>query len=257
MIIHYEEKLQQQDVQLVLQKDEILSAIDESKRSSALNCDTISVLGESDFLSIHPLGDVELLPWKTVKMDDEPCSTLDYDFEKVLPTTPTLPNDRNTKRSRSVPEAPVQATSEDSHVNGPPTYQPPAYPPTNHEGKDIPFCPQSLNDLSIGMKVSVNRRSGRVSHGTVKWIGAIPRHNDSYVGIELDSDADGGRSDGTLDGVKYFSCRQGHGLFVKFNKVIIAWKQFVASDPLVDLNPFEPVTNYEQMGYCRFKNDDS
>ena len=52
----------------------------------------------------------------------------------------------------------------------------------------IPFCPTSVRDLVVGMKVSVNRANGRLSRGTVKWIGTLPRHSGDYVGVELDSE---------------------------------------------------------------------
>ena len=263
---YYGEKLQQMDVQLVLQKEEVLAAINETKKSSTLICDTIAVVGDMDFLSLHPLGDIEMKSKKKVRMDDLPCSTLDYDFEKLLLSKTVITDHSNNERKPSFVTT-VLPTS-DPPISDPPTYDPPTsfsprYNPatlrsTSLEGTNLPFCPASVNDLSIGMKVSVNRSNGRRCRGTVKWIGTIPRHTGDYVGIEVDGDADGGRTDGTYDGVRYFSCQEGQGIFVKFPKVVTAWKKSCKEFPLfslVDLNSMKATTQYEDMGYRRFDNE--
>ena len=38
------------------------------------------------------------------------------------------------------------------------------------------------------MKVTVSRASGRLSRGTVKWIGSLPGQPGDFVGIELETE---------------------------------------------------------------------
>jgi len=86
----------------------------------------------------------------------------------------------------------------------------------------IPFCPTTVYDLKIGMKVSVSRTSGRLSRGVVKWIGTLPNRYGDFVGVELETES--GKHDGYLDGIQFFKCKHDRGVFVKFAKVIMAWK---------------------------------
>ena len=88
--------------------------------------------------------------------------------------------------------------------------------------KSVPFCPTSVEDLRLGMKVSVNRSRPMLSRGTVKWTGTLPGHTGDYVGIELD--VENGKHDGLFNGVRYFRCKAERGIFVKLSKVIMAWK---------------------------------
>ena len=50
------------------------------------------------------------------------------------------------------------------------------------------FCPIAPRDLKLGMKVSVSRTSGRLSRGTVKWIGSLPGRPGDFVGVELETE---------------------------------------------------------------------
>ncbi|XP_057306170.1 protein Daple-like [Hydractinia symbiolongicarpus] len=86
----------------------------------------------------------------------------------------------------------------------------------------VPFCPTTSRDLRVGMKVSVNRACGKLSRGIVKWIGTLPYRSGDYIGIELESES--GRHNGYFEGVQYFKCKPYRGVFVKFPKVIMAWK---------------------------------
>jgi len=86
----------------------------------------------------------------------------------------------------------------------------------------IPFCPTTVYDLKIGMKVSVSRTSGRLSRGVVKWIGTLPNRYGDFVGVELETES--GKHDGFFDGIQFFKCKHDRGVFVKFAKVIMAWK---------------------------------
>lgn len=53
----------------------------------------------------------------------------------------------------------------------------------------IPFCPTTVYDLKMGMKVSVSRTSGRLSRGVVKWIGTLPNRYGDFVGVELETES--------------------------------------------------------------------
>jgi len=89
-------------------------------------------------------------------------------------------------------------------------------------GPRIPFRPRSVWDLCVGMKVSMHRSDGRLSRGTIRWIGLLPNLVGEYVGVELETQT--GRHDGYLNGVRYFKCKEKCGIFVKFSKVIMAWR---------------------------------
>ncbi|XP_047125243.2 uncharacterized protein LOC100207354 [Hydra vulgaris] len=86
----------------------------------------------------------------------------------------------------------------------------------------LPFCPNTINDLTIGMKVSVSRSGKRLCRGVVKWIGHLPNQQGDYVGVELENNI--GRNSGDFEGYLYFNCKPNSGLFVKFKKIIMAWK---------------------------------
>ena len=88
--------------------------------------------------------------------------------------------------------------------------------------KSIPFCPTVVEELRVGMRVSVNRGRPMLSRGTVKWTGTLPSHTGDYVGVELDVES--GKHDGVFNGVQYFRCKKEKGIFVKLSKVIMAWK---------------------------------
>jgi len=89
-------------------------------------------------------------------------------------------------------------------------------------GPRIPFRPRSVWDLCVGMKVSMHRSDGRLSRGTIRWIGLLPNLVGEYVGVELETQT--GRHDGYLNGVRYFKCKEKCGIFVKFSKIIMAWR---------------------------------
>jgi hypothetical protein len=89
-------------------------------------------------------------------------------------------------------------------------------------GPRIPFRPRSVWDLSVGMKVSMHRSDGRLSRGTIRWIGLLPNLVGEYVGVELETQT--GRHDGYLNGIRYFKCKEKCGIFVKFSKIIMVWR---------------------------------
>ena len=50
-----------------------------------------------------------------------------------------------------------------------------------------PFAPESPEDIKLGMRVLVTRTSGRVGKGIVMWKGSLPGHNDTFLGVELET----------------------------------------------------------------------
>ncbi|XP_049818282.1 kinesin-like protein KIF13A isoform X3 [Aethina tumida] len=57
------------------------------------------------------------------------------------------------------------------------------------------------------------------SSGVVAYIGETEFANGTWIGVELD--APKGKNDGSVQGVKYFECKQKHGMFVRADKLIL------------------------------------
>lgn len=53
--------------------------------------------------------------------------------------------------------------------------------------------------------------------GTIRYIGPVEGRAEEWVGIELDEPR--GSNNGTVNGLRYFYCRENHGLFVKYQKL--------------------------------------
>jgi dynactin 1 len=63
-------------------------------------------------------------------------------------------------------------------------------------------------DLAVGNRVSTAN-----GPGTVRFVGTTAFAGGKWVGVELDAPV--GKHNGTVQGKSYFSCRDGHGIFVK------------------------------------------
>ena len=48
------------------------------------------------------------------------------------------------------------------------------------------FAPRSPADLKLGYSIKFTRPGGRLSRGTVKYIGHLPTRNEIFIGVELD-----------------------------------------------------------------------
>ena len=93
---------------------------------------------------------------------------------------------------------------------------------TSSPGKGSPFAPDTPQQIDIGMTVLVSRNRGKLSRGVVKFIGYLPEKKDQvYVGLEL-HDADG-KHDGKFNGHRFFKCPANHGVFVLFEKIVMAY----------------------------------
>jgi len=84
------------------------------------------------------------------------------------------------------------------------------------------FAPRSPADLRLGYAIKFTRPGGKLSRGTVRYIGHLPTRTEIFIGVELDG-ADG-KHTGTFQGTKYFSCPANKGIFTPFSKVIMAWE---------------------------------
>jgi dynactin 1 len=58
-----------------------------------------------------------------------------------------------------------------------------------------------------------------VGRGLVRFYGATSFSSGKWVGIELGEPV--GKNDGTVQGVKYFTCKPNHGMFIRPSQVTI------------------------------------
>ncbi|KAL1258878.1 hypothetical protein QQF64_009455 [Cirrhinus molitorella] len=85
------------------------------------------------------------------------------------------------------------------------------------------FVPHSPLDLKIGHRVRIMLPSGRISTGTLRYLGNMQNSPEYHLGVELEL-PDNGQHDGTYGGQRYFDCEPGHGAFVAFSKLLMAWE---------------------------------
>ena len=69
--------------------------------------------------------------------------------------------------------------------------------------------------LRVGSRVEV---IGKGHRGTVAYVGATLFATGKWVGVILDEAK--GKNDGTVQGRKYFTCDEGHGIFVRQSQVL-------------------------------------
>nr|XP_046171938.1 uncharacterized protein LOC124006163 isoform X3 [Oncorhynchus gorbuscha] len=93
----------------------------------------------------------------------------------------------------------------------------------SYTGPHRVFVPHSPLDLQTGHRVRVLLPSGRISTGTVRYLGHLEGEPDFHMGVELES-LEHGQQDGTHRGQCYFECKAGHGAFVPFTKLLMAWE---------------------------------
>ncbi len=65
------------------------------------------------------------------------------------------------------------------------------------------FVPHSPLDLKIGHRVRIMLPSGRISTGTLRYLGNIKNSSEYNLGVELEF-ADNGQHDGIYEGQRYF-----------------------------------------------------
>ncbi|XP_046849662.1 uncharacterized protein LOC124443175 isoform X3 [Xenia sp. Carnegie-2017] len=95
--------------------------------------------------------------------------------------------------------------------------------PKRSPGKGSPFAPNHPQELHKGMKILVSRTGGNSAQGVLRYIGRLPGKEEKiYVGVELHQPD--GKHDGIFNGKRLFECKPGHGIFVKYDKVIMAYR---------------------------------
>lgn len=92
------------------------------------------------------------------------------------------------------------------------------------------------NDIPFGAVVEIP--AGR---GVVRFSGSTSFAPGKWIGVELDEPL--GKNDGTVQGVKYFTCKLPHGMFVRPSlvKIVTATTEPVAlPPPSVSLMYYDP-----------------
>ncbi|XP_068219723.1 CAP-Gly domain-containing linker protein 1-like isoform X3 [Palaemon carinicauda] len=93
-----------------------------------------------------------------------------------------------------------------------------AEPTTSHLSRDC-----------VGRRVLV----GGVERGTLRYYGRTAFSGGDWCGVELERAV--GKNDGSVDGVIYFSCHPGHGIFAPAGKVFLDLEHIV-SDEAISIN---------------------
>jgi len=87
------------------------------------------------------------------------------------------------------------------------------------EAKTKPGCPSATTDADPAFTLGASVLVGGVKPGRLRYIGGVHFVAGQWCGVELD-DADG-LHDGVVDGVRYFTCREGHGIFAPRHRVVL------------------------------------
>jgi len=87
------------------------------------------------------------------------------------------------------------------------------------EDKSKTACPTPVADTDPTFTLGASVLVGGVKSGRLRYVGGVHFVAGQWCGIELD-DADG-LHDGVVDGVRYFTCRDGHGIFAPRQRVTL------------------------------------
>ncbi|KAI3637301.1 hypothetical protein MIR68_004626 [Amoeboaphelidium protococcarum] len=88
--------------------------------------------------------------------------------------------------------------------------------------------------LQVGQRVKVPSDA----YGIIRFIGKTQFKAGVWVGIELESAS--GKNDGSVQGVRYFNCTDGHGLFVSYERILDLNAQQVLNIPSSLDMPYSP-----------------
>ncbi|KAK3087061.1 hypothetical protein FSP39_001131 [Pinctada imbricata] len=78
--------------------------------------------------------------------------------------------------------------------------------------------------VQIGESVMVaSSRGGSNKTGVVQFVGNVEFAPGPWVGVELDLPE--GKNDGSVNNIRYFKCRNRHGIFVRHDKLILDKKR--------------------------------
>ncbi|CAF3678945.1 unnamed protein product [Rotaria sordida] len=84
-----------------------------------------------------------------------------------------------------------------------------------------PYAPLSISDIHLNDLIKFTRPGGKISKGIVKYIGSLPSKTGQYLGLELENEES--KHDGVYQDKRLFQCKPNKGIFIGFNKVIMAW----------------------------------
>lgn len=104
------------------------------------------------------------------------------------------------------------------------------------ESHEVLSTEHDISSLKIGERVLV----GQKMSGRIQFVGKTTFAPGTWIGVELDLPK--GTNDGSLDGVRYFTCDPSHGLFAPPNKVEI---QPVATGDTAAVTATPPVDSSE------------
>eukprot|EP00731_Ephydatia_muelleri_P037215 Em0420g1a len=71
--------------------------------------------------------------------------------------------------------------------------------------------------LKIGDSVLVDATSAKPKQGTIRFYGPTEFSQGQWAGVDLEDDT--GKNDGSSGGIRYFTCKPKHGLFVQLNRI--------------------------------------
>ncbi|TMW40766.1 hypothetical protein DOY81_014152 [Sarcophaga bullata] len=74
------------------------------------------------------------------------------------------------------------------------------------------------NGLLLANRESVLIRPYNTS-GIISYVGTTHFQKGTWIGVELDTPT--GKNDGSVQGIQYFQCKPKHGMFVRFDKLIL------------------------------------
>lgn len=82
-----------------------------------------------------------------------------------------------------------------------------------------PVPPLGAGLPHVGARVTISPKQDALWPGTVKFVGKTSFCDGLWVGVKLDDNL--GKNDGSVQGVRYFTCAAGHGVFLRPNAVTV------------------------------------
>lgn len=162
------------------------------------------------FAALNPL------PKETPEKEAASTSAAGFRFPSIaLPKMPKLSAPKLSLPKPSMPKLPSVSMPKLGAPKLPsmpklslPSLPRPSLPKIRVRGGKVTASVPVSDSLKIGDKVEWNGKAG-----TVKYVGDVQFGSGEWVGVELEGG--GGMHNGSVLGVKYFSCKPGHGVFAQ------------------------------------------